>query len=120
VIAALFLYSIKSLILHRTDKVKYAKKLVPVYVAIMTWAFTTYLVIKGMKHIVKVSFADASQYGLLAAIFAYFVVRVYLSKYAKNIENNRESIASLFTIPLIFAVALLTFAHGANDVANAI
>jgi len=120
VIAAIFLYSIKSLILHRTDKVKYAKKLVPVYVGIMTWAFTTYLVIKWMKHIVKVSFADASQYGLLAAIIAYFVVRVYLSKYANNIENNRKSIASLFTIPLIFAVALLTFAHGANDVANAI
>jgi PiT family inorganic phosphate transporter len=73
-----------------------------------------------MKHLVKVSFADASQYGLLAAIVAYFVVRVYFSKFAKNIENNRKSIASLFTIPLIFAVALLTFAHGANDVANAI
>lgn len=120
IIAAIFLYSIKTLILHRTDKVKYAKKMVPVYVGIMAWAFTTYLVIKGMKHLVKVSFADASQYGLLAAIVAYFVVRVYFSKFAKNIENNRQSIAKLFTIPLIFAVALLTFAHGANDVANAI
>src|SRR5690606_31594226 len=30
------------------------------------------------------------------------------------------SVNSLFTIPLIFAAALLSFAHGANDVANAV
>lgn len=120
VVAALFLYSIKALVIHRTDKVKYAKKLVPVYVAIMAWAFTTYLIVKGLKHLIKMSFADASMYWILVAVIVFFSVSVYLSKYAKKIENNRKSIAKLFTIPLIFAVALLTFAHGANDVANAI
>jgi PiT family inorganic phosphate transporter len=35
-------------------------------------------------------------------------------------ENTKESVNTLFTIPLIFAAALLSFAHGANDVANAI
>ncbi len=35
-------------------------------------------------------------------------------------EESRESINLLFTIPLIFAAALLSFAHGANDVANAV
>jgi len=35
-------------------------------------------------------------------------------------EPTRESINLLFTIPLIFAAALLSFAHGANDVANAV
>jgi PiT family inorganic phosphate transporter len=49
-------------VIHRTDKVKYAKKLVPVYVAIMAWAFTTYLIVKGLKHLIKMSFADASMY----------------------------------------------------------
>ena len=120
VVAALFLYSIKALVIHRTDKVKYAKKLVPVYVAIMAWAFTTYIIVKGLKHLIKMSFADASMYWILVAVVVFFSVSVFLSKYAKKIENNRKSIAKLFTIPLIFAVALLTFAHGANDVANAI
>jgi PiT family inorganic phosphate transporter len=73
-----------------------------------------------LKKIVSMSFADAAVYGILVAIVVYFAVSVYLSKYAKKIENTRKSIAKLFTIPLIFAVALLTFAHGANDVANAI
>lgn len=120
IIAAIFLYSIKSLILRRTEKVKYAKKWVPLFVAIMSWAFVTYLIIKGLKNVVKLDFVDASHYWLLTAILVYIVVRTYFSKFKKNIENSRESIAKLFTIPLIFAVTLLSFAHGANDVANAI
>jgi PiT family inorganic phosphate transporter len=36
------------------------------------------------------------------------------------LKNSKKSINHLFNIPLIFAVALLSFAHGANDVANAI
>jgi PiT family inorganic phosphate transporter len=36
------------------------------------------------------------------------------------LENNKRAINKMFTIPLIFAAALLSFAHGANDVANAI
>ena len=35
-------------------------------------------------------------------------------------ENTREALNILFTIPLIFAAAMLSFAHGANDVANAV
>jgi PiT family inorganic phosphate transporter len=35
-------------------------------------------------------------------------------------KNSKDAVNTLFTIPLIFAAALLSFAHGANDVANAI
>jgi PiT family inorganic phosphate transporter len=35
-------------------------------------------------------------------------------------KNSKRFINKLFNIPLIFAVALLSFAHGSNDVANAI
>ncbi len=37
-----------------------------------------------------------------------------------RLENHKSSVNDLFTIPLIFAAALLSFAHGANDVANAV
>ena len=35
-------------------------------------------------------------------------------------DNRRKHISTLFNIPLIVSAALLSFAHGANDVANAI
>ena len=39
---------------------------------------------------------------------------------SKGMENRKKSLKVLFNIPLIFSAALLSFAHGANDVANAI
>ena len=37
-----------------------------------------------------------------------------------DMNNERSDLNLLFTIPLVFAAALLSFAHGANDVANAV
>ncbi|MCB1484411.1 MAG: inorganic phosphate transporter, partial [Hyphomicrobiaceae bacterium] len=50
----------------------------------------------------------------------FAVTRPWISRHAATIPNTRKAIAQCFTIPLIFAVALLSFAHGANDVANAV
>lgn len=35
-------------------------------------------------------------------------------------DLSKASINSLFTLPLVFSAALLSFAHGANDIANAV
>lgn len=119
IIAATFLYFIKKSILFKEDKITAAKKWVPLFVAIMSWAFTTYIILKWIKQIIKVEFLVAIIVWLAISIIVFFLVKRNL-KLKKNILNTRESIASLFTIPLIFAVSLLTFAHWANDVANAI
>ena len=119
IVAATFLYWIKRTILFQDDKVESAKKWVPFYVAIMSWAFTTYLIIKWIKQVVKVEFLNAALIGMMIAAITFVIMRKALKK-KKNLKNNKTSIASLFSIPLVFAVALLTFAHWANDVANAI
>ena len=48
------------------------------------------------------------------------IVKPLVKNASSKLLNNRASINTLFNIPLIFAAALLSFAHGANDVANAI
>ena len=120
VIAAAFLYFIKRTIVYRSDMVTAAKRIVPYLVAIMTWAFVTYLVLKGFKKLVKFDFLSASLIGLAFAMAAFLLVKPVLVRASAKLENTRESINSLFMIPLIFAAALLSFAHGANDVANAV
>jgi PiT family inorganic phosphate transporter len=57
---------------------------------------------------------------LLVAIIVYFITKASVEKRAAKMENSRTGVNILFTIPLIFAAALLSFAHGANDVANAV
>lgn len=139
IIAAGFLFAIKKTIVFKEDKVEAAKIYVPIYVAIMSLAFVTYLILKGVKHIwpkilhalnmlplvsleitKKPSFATAFTIGLIVAVFVYFFVKKRINSKTMLMENNKASVNKLFTIPLIFAAALLSFAHGANDVANAI
>lgn len=119
-LAALFLYAIKKTVLYRKEVIPAARTFVPWLVAIMAWAFGTYLMIKGVKKIVKVDFMEATLIGLAAAAVVFFVMRTLVGRMASTMENSSAGVNTLFTWPLIFAAALLSFAHGANDVANAI
>lgn len=120
IIAATFLFWIKRSITYRKDKIKAAQRMVPVMIAIMVWAFSTYLALKGLKKIWKMDFMTAASLGLGIAIISYFIIAPIIKRYATTLPNKKKSINSLFTWPLIFAAALLSFAHGANDVANAV
>ncbi len=134
IIAAGFLFAIKKTIIFKENRVESAMKWVPIFVAIMSWAFVTYLTLKGLKKIwpsivaifsflpddKKPSFIVASIFGLVVAVAVYFLIKSIIAKKVDSIEDSRDSINALFTVPLIFAAALLSFAHGANDVANAI
>ncbi|WP_328190111.1 inorganic phosphate transporter [Marinobacter sp. OP 3.4] len=119
-IAALFLYAIKKTILYQSDLVASARRFVPLLVAIMAWAFGTYLMIKGVKKVVSVDFMGAALVGLVVAVAVFLLVRARVSRRAATMENNADGVNALFVWPLIFAAGLLSFAHGANDVANAI
>jgi len=120
VIAALFLYFIKKNIMFKDEKLASAKKFVPILIAFMTWAFSTYIILKGLKHLVKVDFITALILGLIISIVVFVLVKPMIAKKSSKLSDDRISVNSLFNIPLIFAAALLSFAHGANDVANAI
>ena len=43
-----------------------------------------------------------------------------IRRQSEGMENRNRSLKSLFSVPLVFSAALLSFAHGANDVANAV
>jgi len=119
-IAAGFLYLIKLKIIFSENKLESAKKFVPILIAIMAWAFSTYIIVKGIKKLIKIEFPIALSIGLIIAIGIYFVVKPIINKKIEGLNENREDINKLFTMPLIFAAILLSFAHGANDVANAV
>ena len=120
IIAAAFLYFIKHSITYQDDKITAAKRMVPILLAIMAWSFSTYLIMKGLKKLWKVDFFMALGIGFLIAIVIYFIIKPLIAKAADKLENDKDSINGLFTVPLIFAAAMLSFAHGANDVANAV
>jgi PiT family inorganic phosphate transporter len=119
-IAAAFLYLIKRTITYQENVKAAAQRMVPILVSVMAWAFATYLLLKGLKRIWKLEFGTAVLIGLGIAVCIYFVVRPLVIKASERLPSDKASVNKLFTLPLIFAAALLSFAHGANDVANAV
>ncbi len=120
IIAAIFLYIIKRTVTYREDMLAAARRMVPLLVALMAWAFSTYLLLKGLKKLWKMDFGTALLIGLAIAAVIYALLRPVIARATRRLDNDKSAINRLFTIPLIFAAALLSFAHGANDVANAV
>lgn len=120
IIAACFLAFIKEFIIYQEDKIAASKRWVPVLIAIMAGAFAAYLSVKGIKKIVKIDLSTALMIGAVTCVGAWAISKPLIAKQAQGLENRNQSIRKLFSIPLICSAALLSFAHGANDVANAV
>jgi len=119
-IAAGFLALIKSRIIYQDDKIAAARKWVPVLVGIMAGAFAAYLALKGLKKIIKIDLPTALMIGAAAGVGIWALMIPVIKKQSEGLENRNKSLKVLFGIPLIVSAALLSFAHGANDVANAV
>jgi PiT family inorganic phosphate transporter len=119
-IAAAFLLFIKVRVLNVENRLEAAKKWVPILIATMAAAFSAYMAMKGLKKIWKPSSAEIMLFSGVCFLVAYLLSRPFIANRVGRLENRKEDIYSLFDVPLIAGVALLAFAHGANDVANAV
>lgn len=120
VIAALFLAFIKTFIIYTDDKIAAARRWVPVLIAIMAGAFAAYLAMKGLKKIIKIDNTSILLIGAMAGLLTWAVTNPLIRRQSEGLENRNQSLRQLFHLPLICSAALLSFAHGANDVANAV
>ena len=118
--AAGALWIVHRLIIDRPDKIAAARIWVPVLIAVMSWAFGTYLALKGLKHLFDISLGQAMLIGLVCSCLAWAASRPYILRRARGLENRNKSLKVLFQLPLVLSAALMSFAHGANDVSNAI
>ncbi|WP_292882800.1 inorganic phosphate transporter [Nisaea sp.] len=118
--AAGILFVIKKKILLVEDKLAAAKTWVPIMIGLMACAFAAYMAMKGLKKIWHPSLFEIVLYSLLAFAVSYFLSKPYIARRVLSLENTRQGVYRLFDIPLIAGAALLSFAHGANDVANAV
>lgn len=119
-IAAAFLAFIKARIIYRDDKIAAARTWVPVLIAIMSGTFATYLALKGLKRIISIDMGTALIIGLAVAALSYALSAPLIRRQSEGLENRNKSLKVLFALPLVISAALLSFAHGANDVANAV
>jgi PiT family inorganic phosphate transporter len=120
IVAALFLFLIKSTVIYQDDKITAARRWVPIMIAIMAGSFAAYLVTKGLKRVIDLSGMQITLVGIACFVLAWYFSRITVIRQSQGMENRNQSLRKLFAMPLILSAALLSFAHGANDVANAV
>jgi PiT family inorganic phosphate transporter len=79
-----------------------------------------YLASKGLSRVWRPPLEAVLLLGLVFFAAGMFAARPWVRERSKRMENRRKHVANLFSLPLILAAGLLSFAHGANDVANAV
>ncbi|OJF90351.1 inorganic phosphate transporter [Pararhizobium antarcticum] len=119
-IAAALLAFIKIFITYRDDRITRAVFWMPILIAAMTGAFTAYFSVIGLENVIHLNLSTGIYIGLAVALATLLITRPWIRRQAKGLEDRNQSLRKLFKAPLILSAALLSFAHGANDVSNVV
>lgn len=123
---AYFLFrSVQLLILERDDPFKYAKRYVPGYIFLTGFIISLVTMFKGLKHVgLELSqlqcYAVALAVGLLTAIMGTILISKIHREPELDQDFHYQNVERVFAVLMIFTACSMAFAHGSNDVANAV
>ncbi len=124
-IAYLIYRSVQRLILSQDDPLARAKRYVPVYMFLAAFTITLVTILKGLKHVgLDLSLRDSYLLATAVAVGIALVGAVVIGRIKP--DPKAEKTQHFYTVERVFGVLMvltacgMAFAHGSNDVANAI
>jgi len=121
--------SVQHLILLQEDPFEKAKRYIPIYMFFVGFLIAMVTLLKGLKHVFKdngmtLTFLDsamiASVVGVLVAILGSYLLTKVKRDLSLEAGNRFANVERVFAVLMIFTACSMAFAHGSNDVANAV
>ncbi|MBD1389069.1 inorganic phosphate transporter [Neiella sp. HB171785] len=124
-LAYLIFQSAQKLIFDTENPIRQAKRFVPMYMAFAGFVMSLVTIKKGLKH-VGMDFTNLEAYTLAIAIAvmigvigAVLIGRLKLDEKADR-RTMFANLERIFAVLMVLTACCMAFAHGSNDVANAI
>ncbi|BCV31246.1 MAG: inorganic phosphate transporter [Shewanella algae] len=124
-IAFMIFQSVQKLIFNTEDPLGNAKRYVPFYMAFAGFVMSLVTITKGLKHVgLKFSTVEAYLLALAIAVLVGIAGKIAISRLKMSSKNDRQTqfgnVERVFAILMVVTACCMAFAHGSNDVANAI
>ncbi|MFC3285743.1 inorganic phosphate transporter [Litchfieldella rifensis] len=124
-IAFLLFKTIQHLIFESRNPVSSAKRYVPMYVFLVGFIVAMVTLNKGLKHVgLDLGFGESA---LLAILFGFLVMGLggFLERRISSEKRQDDAfgfggVERVFGVLMLFTACAMAFAHGSNDVANAV
>ncbi len=125
IISFALIRSVQRLVLNHDDPFERAKKVVPFYMFLVGFVISMVTMVKGLKHVgLELSFFHSFLWALLGGAVVMALGSFFLSRVEPDPEADKDfrfsSVERVFAVLMIFTACAMAFAHGSNDVANAV
>jgi len=117
--------SVQRLILNTDEPLQNAKRYVPFYIFLVGFVIALVTMFKGLKHI-GLEFSTLQNYtialaiGVLSMVVGIIAIRRLRFDPAADRDFHFTNVEKIFGVLMIFTACAMAFAHGSNDVANAV